>query len=318
MLSPRPFIVSAALTTIAIGYRNESQTLIADDIFPIVEVPGPLFKYREYPLAQAFSFPDNKVGSKGSVEEIDIFSNEKTESVVDYALKHRIPYTWLDDAASARKNKLSTYNPENDAAQMLADGNLLARELRVAKKTQDPNSYAVNRRMVLSGSSMFSDPNSDPIGIIDDAIDGTFLHRANILQMGFSVWKVLKKHPKIIKAIRGNFSGDGLVTKQELAELFSVKKIVVGESFLNVSRPGQAPTISRVWGNSLSALFVNPLARAENGVTFGLTGKFGASFAGYYEHPDVGMEGGREIRVGDRMVEFSPAKDVGFLIQNAV
>jgi hypothetical protein len=314
----RPFTISPALTGIAIGYRNPTLSLIADKLFPIVAVAGEAFKWLEYPLAQGFTVPNNEVSRKGRVENLEFKSKEVDASVKDYGLQSSIPMTDITTARAQREQKLSIYDPEMEAAEELAGLNLLARELRVAKKVQDPNSYAPERQMVLSGSSMFSDPSSDPITVLTDAINGTLVHRANKLQMGYVGWKYLRRHPKIVNAVRGNLTSQGIITRKELADLLEIEEIIVGESFVNLGLPGQATNLQRTWGNSMSAVYIDASATTKKGITFGLTAQFGTNFAGHIEDPDIGVYGGYQIRVGGRMLEFSPAKDVGYLIQNAV
>lgn len=78
-------------------------------------------------------------------------------------------------------------------------------------------------------------------------------------------------------------------------------------------------SLNRAWGKHIAMLHINQMATAEGGgITFGLTAQYGSRLAGRIEDKDVGLQGGVRIRTGERVKELIIAKDVGYLIQNAV
>ena len=319
-MSPRrPFVVDPVLTAVAVGYRNEAQTLIADRVLPRVQVGGERFKWTEYPLEQAFNIPETRVGRRGQVNQLEFSGTEKTDSVDDHGLETPIPLSDIDAAANARAEKRSSYDPEAHSTMMLMDTVLNVREARVAAIVQDANNYSAGRKVTLAGNSQFSDyANSDPITVIKTALEGTLVYRPNTLAMGQPVWSKLSSHPAIVNAIRGNLTNKGVVTREEFAALFEIKDVLVGEGYINTAKPGQQASISRAWGKHISALFVNPMAHPEQGITFGMTAQYGSRISGRIEDPDVGLQGGVRIRTGERIKELVVAKDVGYFIQNAV
>jgi hypothetical protein len=218
-----------------------------------------------------------------------------------------------------RAQGLGTHDPEGMAAELVTDIMLIDREIRVAAIAQNPNTYAASRRVALSGTSKFSDyTNSDPIGVIKAALSGTFIFRPNTMTTSQPVLDVLSSHPHIVNAVRGNVTGRGIVSREEIARLFNIKELLVGESYVNSARPGQAENIVPVWGNHISFTYVNPQARPESGLTFGLTATYGTRIAGSIEDKDVGLQGGKRLRVGERVRELVTAPDVGFLLQNTI
>ncbi|ETR79289.1 capsid protein [Afipia sp. P52-10] len=319
MAPNRPFVVDPALTAIAVGYRNEAQTLIADEVLPRVDVPAEKFKWTEYPLEESFNLPDTRVGRRGRVNQLEFSGTEKTDSVEDHGLETPIPNSDIDAAATAREQNRSTYDPEGHSTMMLTDTMLNVREARVASLVQNLNTYAPSRRVTLSGGSQFSDyANSDPITVLKTALEGTLVYRPNVLAMGQPVWSKLSSHPHIVNAIRGNLTNKGMVTREEFAALFEVNKVLVGEAWVNTAKPGQPVSLQRAWGKHISCLHINPLARAEGGITFGMTAQYGSRIAGRIIDPDVGLQGGVRIRAGERVKELIVAQDVGYFIQNAV
>ena len=319
MAPNRPFVTDPVLTAIAIGYRNPAQTLIADDVLPRVPVGGEEFKWMEYPLGEAFTVPDTKIGRRGQVNQVELEGRERTSSTDDYGLDMPIPISDIDTAREQRNQGRSTYDPEAHAAGRMTDLVMLDREVRVAKLVQDPSVYAANRRVLLSGTSQWSNyDQSAPVDDIKGALEGTLIYRPNTLVMGQKVWSKLSSHPHIVNAIRGNMTDQGIVRREEVAALFEVSRILVGEGYVNTSRPGQTPTLQRVWGNSLAALYINPAARPEDGMTFGMTAQHGTRIGARLEDPDVGLKGGVRIRSGEQVKEVITAPDVGFLIEDAV
>ena len=212
----------------------------------------------------------------------------------------------------------ATFDPVDTATQGLTDLMMVDRELRVAGVVQNPTNYGASQRLVLSGTDQFSDPTSDPIKVIKAAMSATLVFRPNLAVMSRNTWEVVSSHPKLVSAVRGNVTGQGIITPDEFAKLFSLNKVVLGEAFSNTARPGQPVNMSRIWGSAIALLFINPVVRPDNGMTWGMTATFGDRFAGNWFDKDIGLLGGEVVRVGERMKEIVTAPEVGFLIQGAV
>ncbi len=319
MATARPFVVSASLTAIAIAYRNQAYQLIADRLMPRRPVGSERFKWTEYDIAQGFTVPDARVGRKGRVQEVEFSGTERDASTEDYAFDAPIPNSDVNEARRQRELGLSNYDPEQVAAEFLTDYLILAREVRVAAVVQNPSNYApANQINIAVAGDRFDSDTSDPFAVLDQALDNMLGPRANVIGMGQPVWTWVKKHPRLIKAVKGGLTDEGAITRQQLADLLEVREVVVGESRINAARPGQAVNLQRTWGKTLFGLFVNPAATAEMGMTWGLTAEVGTRLAGMIEDPNIGMEGGRRTRVGEKVRELVLSKQCGFLIQNAV
>ena len=319
-MAPRPFVQSPALTAVAIGYQNKS--LIADLALPKTPVPAEIYKWMYYPTAEMFTVPPTLVGRRGRVERVEFTGQEQSGATKDYGLEDGIPYSDINAASAQRAAKLSNYDPEARATQGLTALVELDREVRVARLLQDPNTYAPQRRLVLSGNDQFSSPNSDPIGVLKAGFGATLIYRPNTMVMGRDCWSGISSNPKLVNAIRGNVTGSGIITPAEFVALFSgegLKNLYIGESFVNTMKPGQNPTLNRVWGKSIEMYYLdNDLPPEMGGVTFGWTAQFGNRIAGSWDDRNVGLEGGRVVRTGEKVEERIVAPDVGFIIQNAV
>ena len=319
----RPFNTDPTLTAIAIGYRNRQQDLIADDVMPRVPVMGEEYKWIEYPLAELFTVPRTLVGRRGRVERVEFTGEDRTGRVLDYGLEVGVPVSDTRAAASMRTRGLGIFDPLNHSAEALTNLILLDREVRVAAKVQDPANYGAGRRLVLSGSAQFSDyEGSSPIDVLKDAFAGTLIFPPNVMSMGRPVWRKLSSHPHIVNAIKGNVTGRGIVTRDEFVELFAgegLKKLCIGEGFVNTSKPGQPAQINQARGKSIQLHYTDPTMRPETGgMTWGFSAQLGTRISGSWEDRNVGLEGGTVVRVGEHIEEQVVAKDVGFIIQNVV
>lgn len=323
MPTPRPFTVDAALSAIAIGYKNTSALRIADIVLPRAPVSAERFKWTEYPIAEAFNTPEARVSRRGQVNQIEFSGTEQTSAVDDFGLDAPVPYSDIQAAADARAQGRTVVDPEQLATMLLTETIENIREARTASLVFNANSYSASRRVTLSGTSQLSDyTNSDPFGVIMAAIQGTLVYTPNTLVMGRDVWSRLSMHPRIVNAVKGTTTTGGIVNRDQFLELFAgegITRIVVGDAWVNTAKPGQTPTLARAWGKHIAALYLNPLAQPEGGImTFGVTAEYGGRISGRIEDPDVGLNGGYRIRVGERVKELIVARDLGYYIQNAV
>ena len=92
---------------------------------------------------------------------------------------------------------------------------------------------------------MFDDAASDPIGVIENAIEAVVKsarRRPNKIGLGYDVFKILKQHPEIVERIKytGTSATPAVVTTNVLAQIFGVEKVVVFESTYNSAGEGVA------------------------------------------------------------------------------
>lgn len=312
-MATSPFVPSPTLTAIAIAYRNPAYALIGEKVMPRANpVLGTKeFRYRVYNLADGYTVPDTAVGRTGRPAEVSTQAVEMPGMCEDHGLDYPLPQ---DDITQA---KGSNTDPRGFATEFTANLVNLGREIRVAAKTFSANSYGAASVQTLSGTDQFNDAASDPVAIITEMLD-TPLLRPNRLVFGKAVWGVLRRHPKLLKAIFPSGNGEGMATRQQVADLFEVGEVLVGESFVNANRKGQAANFQRVWGNHIAGHFIDPTANNQAGVTWGLTMQYGQKVAGTSVDGSIGARGGERVRVVDTVAELVVAPDAGFLIQNAI
>lgn len=306
---PTPFPIDPVLMAIVIAFRNTS--LIADEVLPRVPVGKQEFKWMEHTMTDGFTVPDTRVGRQSQPNQVSFSAAEKTGATEDYGLDDPVPQADIDNAPA-------NYDPLGRAAEGIMDLVELDREVRAANLVFNAATYGANNKVALVGNDQFSDyVNSDPIGVITGALDAMIM-RATIMAIGRSVYTKLASHPQICKAIHGNSGDAGIVSRKQMADLFELEDIYVGEAWVNTAKKGQAIALSRTWGKHLALLHRNKTADTRSGVTFGVTAQFGTRIAGQIPDKDIGLRGGIRVRAGESVKEVVTAADLGYFVQNAI
>lgn len=316
-LSTSAFPINAELSAIAIGYKNHETALIADQVMPRVDT-AQKFKYTVYNAAQAYTVPDTKVGRKSEPNMVDFGGTEVTAETEDFGLDDLVPNS--DSAAFEAMSKPATGGPLSPIAissMMLSHLVQLDREIRVANMTFNGENYQAANQAVLSGSSQWSDPLSNPLDALLSALDVPII-RPNTLVIGQQAWTKLRQHPRIVQAIGKSAQTGGNASRQEVADLLEIKQIFVGAGFLNTAKRGQTPTMSRVWGKHASLINIDTLAAQIGQPTFAFTAQFGTRIAGTIDEPRKGLRGGTVVRVGESVKEVISCQDAGYFFQNVV
>lgn len=306
-----PFPITAALTAIAIAYRNPR--LIADDVLPRVPVGLQVFKYRKFALADGFTVPDTKVGRTSKPGQVEFGFTEVEASTKDYALDDPIPNADVDNAPQG-------YDPVGRATENITDLIALDREIRVDAAVFNAANYGAVNKVQLAGNDQwdqYAQAASDPIEDIMTALDSMIM-RANIMVLGNGVASALRRHPRILKAYNGSTGDTGIVPMAFIKDLFELEAIAVGQGWVNTAKKGQAAVLARVWGNHCSLIYRDSLAGTQDRVSYGVTAQWGDRVAGSISDPDIGMRGGQRVRVGESVEEVILANDLGYFIQDAI
>ncbi|MCW5300875.1 phage capsid protein [Herbaspirillum lusitanum] len=311
---PTPFPQDTQLTAIAIAVRNPN--LIADEVLPrSTPLSKTGFKYQEYPVEQFMTVPDTKVGRRSRVNQVDFKGKLVSNSTEDYGLEHPLPNSDITDAPD-------NTNLEAMTSEWLAGLVLLDREYRVAQLVFNPASYGANNATI-AAADRFDNANSDPLEMLLDYLDRPIL-RPNTMTIGQREWRLLRTHPVIAKAANGTSGDKGAVTKERVAELLEIEKIVVGQARLNSAKPGQNANLQPCWAGGLSLTYQDAAAAKMSGVvdganvTFGFTAQTGQRVAGAKDDSNIGLRGGRMVRVGETVKEVICAPSLGFFLKDVI
>lgn len=108
-----------------------------------------------------------------------------------------------------------------------------------------------------------------------------------------------------------------MASKRAIADLLEFDDIVVGTSWLNSAKPGQAPQRIRLWGSHCALLRLDRLAGSDGKrATFGWTAQFGTPVSGSIPEPKMGLRGSQRVRAGESLKEVIAAPDLGYFFQD--
>lgn len=306
-MSVTPFPINPHLTGIAMAYRNSKY--IADLVMPRVPpFSKPLFTYLVWDLAEGFTVQNTFVGRRSVPNEVDHSAKEETGRTEDYALDEVLPN---DDVRDADNSGIAL---RDQTTESLSDLIALDREKRVAGIVFDPDNYT--HKDSLTGAEKWTDPSSDPIATLADAISAPLM-RPNTMVVGRKAFSILSRHPKVVGALSASGTQSGIARREAIADMLELDEIIVGEAYGNATKKGQAPNLLQLWGNSAALLHLDPLATNSNGrITWGFTAQYGERVSTDIDEPKIGLRGAVRVRVGESVGEVVAAPDAGFLIQN--
>lgn len=309
-MSGTPFPVDPVLVAIVAAYSNTA--LIADLVLPRLNplLPAEKFTWWKFDFSQFITIADTKVGRKSEPNTVEFNAEEVEDKTNDYGLDDVVPNADMANAPTG-------YDPRAFAAQKLIDLVLLDREVRVAGKVFNANTYGADNKEVLAGTSQWSHVDSTPIKQIAEAADSMIM-RPNYAVMGRGVWTALRTNPSVLRALTPSGAADGYANKRAVADLLELDDILVGEGWINTAKPGQAVQRQRAWGNHCTLFHKAPLADSLAATpTFGWTAQFGQRVSGSIPEPKIGLRGSERVRSGESVKEVIAANDLGYFFQNA-
>ena len=135
--------------------------------------------------------------------------------------------------------------------------------------------------------------------------------------MSQGVWSKLRVHPQIVKSVYP-LSGEGVVTRQQVADLLEIQTILIGSSRVNNARKGQKTALTPTWGKNCALLYLDRAASSQRGITWGMTVPYGTAVGGSKPDGNIGLRGGLVVRAGESLKELVTAKDAGYLFKDCV
>ncbi|MDP8080241.1 major capsid protein [Phocoenobacter skyensis] len=231
------------LTKLAQGYHN--LTLISEALFPVAEMEKEGGKIPTFGRL-AFRLQTTKRELRGASnrltpEDIGSMSVVLEENDIEYPIDIR------------EINETSGVYPLRQyALGVTQDVIALGREKACAELARDEANYDATNKVVLSGTSKFSDPTSDPIAVIKAgirAIKRNTGRKPNVCAISGDVWEVLSEHPKVLEKIK--YVQTAILDADDFAKLIKIDKVVVGEAVYETDG-----TLTDIWTKDIVLAYV--------------------------------------------------------------
>lgn len=300
-------VVDQILTDHARGYTNAR--FAGSALFPAVSMPTRAAKRIEFDRS-SFRRRVTRRAPGSRIAEAAFGYEGKPVQLTQEALRGVVPREHLQEAAAV---------PSIDLLQTSVDLVLaviaLEKEIQQAAVARNAALYADTNKVVLAGSDKWSDPDSEPRELVDDAkevIRKRTGRRPNTLLLAAGVAAAAKRHPKIREHFRP--TGSSSVSNEMLATYFDVEHVEVGDAIYDLDDE----TTVDVWGNDAVLAFVAPA-----GLRMMPTPSFGYTYQ-LLNHPfveEAAWDNDVKSWCSDVTDEFSAelvGPDAGFLIKNAI
>lgn len=276
------------LTSLLLGAGQGS--MIAEHVFP--SLPHTLSSIGMVKVGDEAMRRYNLRRAPGAVtKRVWIKYEGVTYSVDQYSVEVPIPREAIREADESRKLNVGSHLDISRMAMATANAILgLDHEIQVGEMATNSAIYAAGHVVALSGTTKWSDPLGTPVTDIRDAaevIRQKTGKRPNKLTLSALAAKVLPTNAEV----RGYLPSTqmGPATLQQLAEIFNVKSIAVGDA----TYKDDAGTAHDVWGNNAILHYSPDLPKGSPDISlaepaFGFTNTIeGHPFAEtpYYEQP---------------------------------
>jgi hypothetical protein len=245
--------IDRVLTQISVGYPNNG--LAGDALFPMVRVRKQSDLYYIFGREAWSVDPGGDVRAPGTpAHEIPGMTvSTQAYFAVEHALKIAV-------TPEERENADSPLSPERDATELVTSKLLLARELVFQSKAVTATNYASGYSTTLSGGAQWNVyATSDPIADIRAGFRkihaGLFLE-PNLAVIPYQVMTQLEDHTDFIERIK--YSQRGVLTVELVASLLGIQQVIVPGVGINTANPGQAVSLSYLWGKDVVLAYVPP------------------------------------------------------------
>lgn len=301
------------LEELAIQFQNPD--LIAEKAVPPIDISSQEFVYPRFAMREAFQATDARVAPTGTPNSRRYSVKLEKGWTEDFALSTEFAVSDKDDPSRVAVS-------EADSVSFLAADLKLGRELRMAQELFDATKYGASNTAAISNP--WSDPtNSKPIEDFQEAI-AACLMKPNKAIFGYKAWDAFRRHPDIIKLLRGTGSVvRGLAQPEEIMKYFDLDEILVGGGRYDATFSAPDPTLNRVWDDSKVLVGRILDAPAERDVTLARYYRYKPEGeSGLYVHMEIdnkkGTRGVVYVKLSCMEKVMMTEPRVGFLMTGAV
>jgi len=300
------------LSNVALNYRPAG--FIADQIFPVVQVPKQSDTYVIFEQADLFRQEPTRRSRGGEANKIHSRVSSAGYFCNNYALKTEVT---LEDQVNADAAFVRAY--EEGRVMRLQDALFLDWELRVAGQVTD----AANVGSSTAVASAWTDhAASDPLGDIWTAIDNVEVatgYRPNRALFSGTAWRNFRRNSLVIdKATNPHVTGGGLYPSVRQVEDLLELKVLVGNAWYNAAEEAIAMNLAQIWGDHVLVYYA-PERPSMEAPSFGYYFRWAAPGLPNLQverHPYDSRRHSNEVEIGYYQDEVVTARPLGFLVSN--
>ncbi len=235
------------LENLSVAYANDE--LIGERLMPVIRCADALglsIEYWKKDKPDGFGAPSDEMTSEGDANDISAGATRASVSLTKRSLKGHIDL-WNKDMMASVVQELV------DPTLEVAGGMALNQELRLATILCASGNFGSNTTAIAAGDRWDSAAGGDPGGVVDTARAALWSGRGMTRLIGYCSWdvyRILKRHAKILDTFKYNNNAPMQATRTMLAEYFELDDLLVGAARKQTSNEGQATqTYSRIWSN---------------------------------------------------------------------
>ena len=247
----RDLHVDSLLSQIAINYRPEG--MIADQIAPIVSVAKETDGYPVFNRGEAFAIENTARSRTTEANRVTRSVSTAAYQVKNYALAYDTP---IEDRANI--DAAYAFELEAGAVRYLNDKLMLDWDRRVLTAARTGVSTTF-----LAGSSWTSLTNQgDAFSQIIQAkeqIKAATAKTGNSILLGWRAYQWMRRNTAMRNLINGTNNGQGILTRQQMQDVFEVDRFLVADAFYNPANEAQTATFSNYFPADAVMVYYAPM-----------------------------------------------------------
>lgn len=253
-------VVDPILTTVVQGYMQPE--FVGSELFPPVPVTkraGDVIEFGK----EDFALFDTRRAPGAATKRRNTNYTSRKFSLYQDRLEGELPRELLEESAGMG------FDLQVETAESTMRSIQLRLEYDQAAIATNAANYDANHKVTLSGTSKWSDPNSNPARDIRgwrESIRGTIGVPGNVLLLGSKVFDTFVEHEQTKDKIKHTSSAS--INMDAIAAMFNFDRVVVASSLILNNETGE---LVDIWGNVAITAYVPQARRSIRQPSYGYT-----------------------------------------------